>query len=363
VTKVELQASLVEGSVADASGIVISPHRATIPPVDPRQERPLWSVMIPTYNCAGHLRETLESVLEQDPGPEMMQIEVVDDCSTADDPQAVVHEVGRGRVGFYRQPRNLGHVGNFNTCLVRARGEIVHILHGDDLVRKGFYDHLQGAFEGDKPVGAACCSSTFIDGDGSYLGNEIPIQTIPGVLENAPVRFALNLPRTPSMVVRRQVYERLGGFDSRFQSCGEDHEMWVRIAAHFPVWYHPLPLAVYRFHDGLTGQSVRSGGNVRDVRLAHELYRPYLPQDSEAEVLQSVRVSTALWALKHARRACLAGDLDAARVQVEEALNTSRSPAVLARLVRVTSGCLGRRILRRLGIAAPFKRDDSRNAG
>ena len=66
---------------------------STPPPISPVAEglhRPLWSVMIPTFNCAKYLRQTLESVLVQDPGTEQMQIEVVDDCSTKDDPEAVV---------------------------------------------------------------------------------------------------------------------------------------------------------------------------------------------------------------------------------------------------------------------------------
>ncbi|HZG65515.1 MAG TPA: glycosyltransferase, partial [Herpetosiphonaceae bacterium] len=74
------------------------PFRASITPVRDGAPRPLWSVMIPTYNCARYLRGTLESVLAQDPGPDHMQIEVVDDGSQ-DDPAAVVAEVGRGRVG------------------------------------------------------------------------------------------------------------------------------------------------------------------------------------------------------------------------------------------------------------------------
>ena len=61
----------------------------------PGTDRPRWSVMIPTYNCADHLRAALAGVLAQDPGPEEMQIEVVDDASE-DDPESVVAELGGG---------------------------------------------------------------------------------------------------------------------------------------------------------------------------------------------------------------------------------------------------------------------------
>jgi len=47
--------------------------------------RPYWSMMIPTYNArADYLEETLTSVLQQDPGSEQMQIEVIDDHSPDD---------------------------------------------------------------------------------------------------------------------------------------------------------------------------------------------------------------------------------------------------------------------------------------
>ena len=88
-------------------------YRSRIPPVPEGESRPLWSVMIPTYNCAQYLRETLASVLAQDPGPEIMQIELIDDHSTDDDPAAVVAELGQGRVGFYQQPKNVGVPKNF----------------------------------------------------------------------------------------------------------------------------------------------------------------------------------------------------------------------------------------------------------
>ena len=60
-----------------------------------------------------------------DPGPDCMQIEVIDDASTTDNPQAVVADIAPGRVGFFRQTSNVGHIRNFETCLIRARGHLV----------------------------------------------------------------------------------------------------------------------------------------------------------------------------------------------------------------------------------------------
>src|SRR6266566_1236858 len=118
----------------------LKPPAIRVLPID--DGRPLWSVMIPTYNPrADYLEETLRSVLEQDPGPEQMQIEVVDDAS-ADCPEDVVQSIGSGRVAFIRQPTNCGAIANFNTCISRSRGELIHILHGDDFVLPGFYAHI-----------------------------------------------------------------------------------------------------------------------------------------------------------------------------------------------------------------------------
>ena len=132
-----LVAAGARGRPSRPGGSAVNPHCARIEPVDSALARPVWSVMIPTYHCARYLGETLRSVLAQDPGPDAMQIEVVDDHSTQDDPESVVREVGRGRVGFFRQPANVGITRNFATCITRSRGRLVHLLHGDDTGRRG----------------------------------------------------------------------------------------------------------------------------------------------------------------------------------------------------------------------------------
>ena len=123
-------------------------HEPAIEPVPAGVARPFWSVMIPIYNAReDYLRETLQSVLCQVPGAEEMQIEVLDNCSTAGDAEALVREIGGGRIAYHRHTHNLGIAGNSNACIERARGRWVHILHGDDTVRPEFYRRARSGIE------------------------------------------------------------------------------------------------------------------------------------------------------------------------------------------------------------------------
>jgi glycosyltransferase involved in cell wall biosynthesis len=298
------------------------PYRATIPLVPDGTPRPLWSVMIPTYNCAKYLRETLASVLAQDFEPDVMQIEVVDDYSTHDDPKAVVKELGYGRVGFYQQPENVGYIKNFATCLQRSRGRLIHLLHGDDCVRDGFYRKLQRGFDENPEVGAAFCRHMFMDEQGHWTWISCLEQPKSGILSNWLERIAVQQRiQTPSIVVRRDVYEKLGGFDSRMSCWGEDWEMWVRIAAHYPVCYEVEPLALYRIRSAsLTGNSLRTGKNIQDFRKAIEIVREYLPRDRANTLTQSALRTYAYYALGCAREFVTKGDTYSAVNQTREAL-------------------------------------------
>lgn len=263
-------------------------YRTPILPVSSVVPRPKWSVMIPTYNCAEYLRQTLQSVLSQDLGPALMQIEVVDDCSTRDDPATVVRELSGDRVHFFQQPHNRKSIANFNTCLNRSRGELVHLLHGDDFVKPRFYTKMQAVFDANPTIGAAFCRHNFVDENNQQIWLADLQQEQAGILENWLSRIAVRQKiQPPSMVVRREVYEAIGGFDSRICCCAEDWEMWVRIAAHYPVGYEPEVLASYRSQlNSLTGNCARSGQNIRDIVQVLEIISHYLPEHSKADLLK-----------------------------------------------------------------------------
>jgi GT2 family glycosyltransferase len=311
------------------------PGYPSIAPVRKGIHRPLWSVMIPTYNCTKYLERTLHSVLKQAPRTELMQIEVVDDCSTKDDPEAVVRDLGRGRVSFYRQPQNAGAIRNFNTCIERSVGQIVHILHGDDMVLPGFYNVLQAAFAQEPTIGAAFCRHVRIDQEDRHLFLSPLTSSTAGVLADLLERIAVScIVQTPTIVVRRSVYEALGGFHPELFHAG-DWEMWKRIATHYPVWYEPQSLACYRQHSSShTSSLIRSGANIANIRRAIEISQLYLPNTIAGELTTKAREFYALFAFEKACWQLVKFDLIGATAQAREAFKCSHSFRVIKQMVR-----------------------------
>jgi glycosyltransferase involved in cell wall biosynthesis len=287
--------------------------------------------MIPTFNCAHYLEDSLGSVLAQDPGPSAMQIAVVDDGSS-DDPEAVVVRLAAGRVEFHRQPANLGVVHNLTDCIRRSRGEIVHLLHGDDAVRPGFYETMGQAFDLRPDIGAAFCRQIFIGPDGQWRAIS-PLERVgSGVLEDAAAHLAVEQRiMTPSICVRREVYEQLGGFHHELL-CAEDWEMWVRIAAHHAVWFEVEPLALYRMHDDSnTGRNVRTGADIRFTKRAIEIISGHLPKDRAAQVAARARATYAQSALTIAQDALGRRDASTAVAQIAGAFGLDRTPRIAVR--------------------------------
>lgn len=234
--------------------------------------------MIPAYNCIAYLVETLESVLCQDLGVDRMQIEVVDDCSTDGDVESLVQAIGKGRVAYYRQPRNVGSLRNFETCINRAKGHLIHLLHGDDRIKPGFYQKMGGLFESFPEAGAAFCGYEVINEEGIRIGLERKFSEDDCILENWLYTIAEKQRiQYASIVVKREVYENLGSFYG--VTYGEDWEMWARIATKYPTAYSPLFLSEYRLHtNSISAASFANGKNLRDVVTVVKTINTYLPE-------------------------------------------------------------------------------------
>ena len=281
----------------------LTQNMQVIRPLIPEATRPFWSVMIPTYNArADYLEKTLKSVLQQDPGPAEMQIEVVDDCSPDGAPVELVRRIAGDRVTVHREPRNNGMAGTWNRCIERSRGEWVHILHSDDIVFPGFYDHLYRGISCNPDVGMAFCRFAISDANGHWkeLG---PLESsTSGVLGNWLERVATGYHiEPPAVVVKRATYEQLGGFRAELPAV-LDLEMWVRIAAHRPAYYEPKILACYRQHSNNASEmQLRTGLNMQDMARAIKIWKDYLPANSGARLERKGRRYWGGIALMHAQ--------------------------------------------------------------
>lgn len=288
-------------------------------------ESPLWSVMIPVYNCIDFLKETLESVLQQAQDMEFMQIEVVDDCSNDGNVEKLVNEIGKGRVSYFRQKENSGSLRNFETCINRSKGKYVHLLHGDDKIESGFYDEINRLFC-DYPEAAAAFTNF------NYINREsikLPIENksildyqgiIPDFIEMIGV---MQLIQPPAIVVKRKTYETLGSFFG--VHYGEDWEMWARISSRFSMAYSPQYLASYRVNHGIgiSHLSYRTGQNIEDIKRVIDIIQNYLPKNKRSKITKASSAYYAKYCVKVAN-GLLLNNKEAAFKQIKGAWSISK---------------------------------------
>ena len=269
-----------------------------IKPISDAGERPKWSVMIPAYNCSNFLPDALNSVLMQNISEEEMEIEVIDDASTDADVEEMVNRIGKGRIKYFRQPENVGSLRNFETCINRSRGITIHILHGDDRIKNGFYKKMGDLLNEYPEAGAAFCRYDYIDETGIVKFTREQDMDKDGILNNWLLRIAESCSiQYVSIVIKREIFEKLGAFYGLIY--GEDWEMWVRMAQFYPFAYTPDVLAQYREHtSSITGVKFLNGGIMKDTRQVFRMIEDYLPASERASVIDRARKKSAHYGIQ-----------------------------------------------------------------
>jgi glycosyltransferase involved in cell wall biosynthesis len=241
--------------------------------------------MIPTYNRLRYLEETVRSVLEQDPGPDRMQVEVVDNCSTEGDPEEIVRKVAGNRISVYRQPRNVGLHANWNTCISRAHGRWIHILHDDDVVLPGFYNVYERLINRYPDATLLIGPSINVDENSRPMSVSEPMAADEGPVHDfGALQAVRNWIKTPSAVISRAAYEEIGGFCDLLHHTA-DWEMFFRAGHAGQAVTTTEPYSHYRIHSASdTSRLVLTGENIREGMLAVDLCYARLPPALQREL-------------------------------------------------------------------------------
>jgi glycosyltransferase involved in cell wall biosynthesis len=276
---------------------------------------PTVSVIMPAYNVERYLNEAIDSVLAQTYTD--FELVIVDDGST--DGSRAMAERYRARhpdrVVVVSQ-ENRGLAGARNAALRVASGQVFALLDSDDGWAPTFLEAQMRLLDAHDEV--AIVTGNAFNRGGAEDGR--PARPVPDP-RPAPDLVTILRDETAVFIMslfRREVVDRVGGFDEQFRT-NEDYDFWIRAAfAGFTFLRNPEPLGFYRRHaNSLSASDVRMiAGILRVYRQA----RMHCPADTTAAKViaeQIERFETELLAAQ-AREALERGDAPGALAAVEQ---------------------------------------------
>lgn len=299
---------------------------------------PAVSVIVPVYNVAPYLAEALESILAQTFTD--YEIVIVNDGSTDGSlPIAERYRARHPQQITLISHENRGLAGARNTALRAAQGEFLALLDSDDGWFPTFLEDQLRILTA-RPDVAIVTGNAFERGgprDGEPARPYPDSRPAPDLLEILRDERAVFI----MTVFRRQVVDRIGGFDERFRT-NEDYDFWIRAAhAGFRFARNDKPLGFYRVHaSSLSASDLRmNAGILRVCRKALELCGP---DTAAGQILQQQMARFELTRLAaEAREALDRGDAAAAADAIE-ALRAHEGGsdrvllALVSRVLRIT---------------------------
>jgi len=180
------------------------------------------SVIIPTFNSANTIGDTLKSVIAQN--WQDLQI-IIQDGGSRDNTKAIVSKYPTAISGWQSEPDN-GIYDAMNKGISRADGEIIAILNSDDAWLPGTLERVSSVFLRNPDVG--------IVSGAIEIWEDLP-HGVKVVLKSSLLHLHKGMTvQHPATFVRRNVYKRVGLFNTYYR-IGADYDFVLRcLTANIP---------------------------------------------------------------------------------------------------------------------------------
>jgi glycosyltransferase involved in cell wall biosynthesis len=201
------------------------------------------SVIIPAFNAAGFIEQCLASVVRQTFTE--FEVIVVNDGSTDETPRLLEKLSKQDRRIRWIDSPNRGVSHARNLAMRDARGNVFALIDADDQWEPTFLQELLDEMRR-HPETSIVSGNALNEGGAALHGR--PVTPWPSPVQN--VTFLDLIEHEDSVfimsVLKRQVYETLGGFNEALHHS-EDYEFWLRaLGAGFRLIRYPKPLGRYR---------------------------------------------------------------------------------------------------------------------
>ena len=203
--------------------------------------QPLISIICLCYNHEDYVIEALDSVLMQDYSN--IQLIVIDDYSQDNSVNRIkTYLESKPKVIFIPNKRNIGNCRSFNKAFTFAQGKYVIDLAADDVLVKGMLKKQVAFFEQQKEnVGVLFANAQYITEQGVMMKLHNEVNKDGNSLSPPPQgELYLDLVKNyficpPTMVIKTDVLEALGGYDPML--AYEDFDFWIRSSRNYHYAY------------------------------------------------------------------------------------------------------------------------------
>jgi O-antigen biosynthesis protein len=245
---------------------------------------PIVTVIVPAFNHRDVTVRCLRSIADSWFESLDVQFVVVDDGSSDGTADAVTKLDG---IDYLRSGKNEGFIRACNRGAALARGKYLCFLNNDTVVRDGWLDHLVTAAESDPQIGVVGAKLLFPDGRLQEAGGIIwrdgtgwnvgRFESPQDPLYN--YRRDVDYVSGAALLVRRELFERLGGFSDTFAPAYyEDVDLCFGARSlGYRVVYEPQSAVVH--YEGVSAGNESSG-----TKRFQEINRPKFRQKWSAEL-------------------------------------------------------------------------------
>lgn len=221
---------------------------------------------VPVFNGARYLAATLESLSAQ--GADVRWW--LQDGASTDNTVAIARKHARPGDTVVSEP-DRGQADALNHAFAKMGGDIVGFLNADDLLAPGAARRVLDFFAANPEVDLVYGSVQWIDAEGNPEGTHTGrISSLAEILDIYGVWWAERQWVQPEVFFRRSLWEKAGGFDTRYDLVF-DYEFWVRcFLAGARVAHLPSILCSFRRHAAQKSSAAeRAADEIRAVVRQH----------------------------------------------------------------------------------------------